>query len=46
MRYATGQVAAGEWQDNRLIEADPTAAEPPADAETPQMPDENQAQQP
>ena len=26
MRYASGQVAAGEWEDNRLIDAQPAPA--------------------
>ena len=47
MRYATGQVAAGEWRDNTLVDAGPVPdGGSPADgdgAETPRMPQDGAA---
>ena len=45
MRYASGQVASGRWQDNQLVEADPASDAaapdvPEAAGEAPDMPAE------
>ena len=41
MRYATGQVASGQWQDNRLIQSDEGTETAPDDgAAAPALPSE------
>ena len=40
MRYATGQIASGEWQDNRLIEADQGSTDMAPTEDAPDLPAE------
>ncbi|WVJ74318.1 hypothetical protein FLP41_19005 [Paracoccus marcusii] len=40
MRYATGQIASGEWQDNRLIEADQGSTDAAPTEDAPDLPAE------